>query len=162
MHRLLILACSQRKNPARNDLPAIDRYDGPGFRVLRKFLRETPNSPPLVLVLSAKYGLIGSSELIPDYDYQMSAAVAERLRPSVLKRLAIVLQSRPRRWHSIGVCVGSVYSAALIGIETVLPKGAEVEMLGGGQGRRLTRLHAWLRTQRHPTSGRRPERRHAE
>ena len=40
MNRLLILACSQCKSPAGGILPAIDRYDGPGFPALRKFLGE--------------------------------------------------------------------------------------------------------------------------
>jgi len=41
MGRLLFIACSQRKNPAEGVLPALDRYDGPAFGVLRKYLRET-------------------------------------------------------------------------------------------------------------------------
>lgn len=40
--RLLILSCSQRKRSTSNLLPAIERYDGPAFQVLRKFLREFP------------------------------------------------------------------------------------------------------------------------
>lgn len=33
--RLLILGCSRRKMPGAGDLKAVDRYDGPPFRVLR-------------------------------------------------------------------------------------------------------------------------------
>jgi len=32
--RLLILSCSQRKRPDSGLLPAIERYDGPVFRVV--------------------------------------------------------------------------------------------------------------------------------
>jgi hypothetical protein len=39
---MLILACSRRKRPDEGLLPAIERYDGPAFRVLRRFLREMP------------------------------------------------------------------------------------------------------------------------
>jgi hypothetical protein len=39
---MLILACSRRKRPDEGLLPAIERYDGPAFRVLRHFLREMP------------------------------------------------------------------------------------------------------------------------
>ena len=63
--RLLILSCSQRKAPAKGRLPAIDRYDGPAFRVLRKYLREGPAEVPTVLILSAKYGLIESEREDP-------------------------------------------------------------------------------------------------
>ncbi len=143
MHRLLILACSQRKNPAASVLPAIDRYDGPAFRVLRKFLAETPADAPAVLILSARYGLIDSATRIPDYDCRMSAGLAERLRPAVLKTLARVLRSGG--WRSVGLCVGMEYRAALDGMESLLPEDAQVEVIGGGQGRRLTGLRRWLR-----------------
>jgi hypothetical protein len=149
MHRLLILGCSQRKNPAADVLPAIDRYDGPAFRVLRKFLKEAPQHPPVVLILSAKYGLIESATPIPDYDCQMSTALADRLRPSVLESLGLFLPSRSWRWRSIGLCVGKVYRGALHGMEQLAPEGVRVEVLGGGQGRRLTSLHRWLRVQHH-------------
>src|SRR3954470_6352658 len=93
MRRLLILACSQRKNPAAGLLPAIDRYDGPAFRVLRKFLGEGPADPPVVLILSAKYGLIEAAQAIPDYDCCMSAALAKQLHPRVLEAGRRILES---------------------------------------------------------------------
>ena len=40
--RMLILACSRRKRPDEGLLPAIERYDGPALRVVRRFLREMP------------------------------------------------------------------------------------------------------------------------
>ena len=55
---MLILACSRRKRLDEGLLPAIDRYDGSAFRVLRRFLRERPAGAPDVLILSAKHGLI--------------------------------------------------------------------------------------------------------
>ena len=36
MTRLLIVACSRAKRPDAGSLPAIDRYDGPAFRLLRR------------------------------------------------------------------------------------------------------------------------------
>jgi hypothetical protein len=143
MDRLLILACSQRKNPTIGVLPAIHRYDGPAFRVLRKFLRESREDVPVILILSAKYGLIDSAREISDYDCRISADLANRLRPAVLECLGQVLQSR--RWHSIGICVGKEYGAALAGMKSLLPYEVQVELLGTGLGRRLTSLRQWLR-----------------
>jgi hypothetical protein len=40
MSRLLILACSARKRLDKSALPAIERYDGVNFRVLKKLQRE--------------------------------------------------------------------------------------------------------------------------
>jgi hypothetical protein len=143
MERLLILACSQRKSPVRAPLPAINRYDGPAFRVLRKFLVEAPDCAPRVLVLSAKFGLIESATPIPNYDSRMSSAIAEGLRPAVLKDLQRVLMAR--RWTAVAVCVGKGYRRALIGFEQFLSEGTSIEILGGGLGPRLTSLYHWLR-----------------
>ena len=143
MDRLLILACSQRKNPAGGVLRAIDRYDGPAFRVLRKFLREAPEDVPFVLILSAKYGLIDLEKRIPDYDCRISAERAKRLHRGVLEKLKQTLRSRC--WRSIGLCVGKEYRAALDGMEPLFSKEARLEVLGGGQGPRLANLRRWLR-----------------
>ncbi len=40
MSRLLILACSARKRLETRALPAIERYDGVNFRVLKTLQRE--------------------------------------------------------------------------------------------------------------------------
>src|SRR6266508_7023102 len=109
--RLLILSCSQRKALAKGRLPAIDRYDGPAFRVLRKYLRESPSGAPTVLILSAKYGLIESDRRIPPYDRRLSRTSAERLRPQVLKTMRRVLRSRA--WRAVGVCAGKEYRSTL-------------------------------------------------
>ena len=53
---LLILACSQRKLDNKELLPAIERYDGGSYRVIRKAQREKCNLDNIeILILSAKY-----------------------------------------------------------------------------------------------------------
>ncbi len=143
MRRLLILACSQRKNPARGKLPAIDRYDGPVFRVLRKYSREDAANLPTVLILSAKHGLIAADREIPDYDRRLSSESAERLRPQVLKTASQVLSAC--QWHRIAICAGKAYRVALAGIAELVPQGVRVDFLEGGQGPRLAELRRWLR-----------------
>jgi Family of unknown function (DUF6884) len=143
MSRLLIVACSQRKNPAKGKLPAIDRYDGPVFRVLRKYLREGAEDAPSVFILSAKYGLIAAEREINGYDCRLSASSAERLRPQVLKAARRVLSSC--RWQGIGLCAGKDYRVALAGFEELVPAHARVDFIEGGQGPRLSALRRWLR-----------------
>jgi len=65
MQRLLILACSQRKRPGASSLPAIERYDGPAFRVLRRYCRLNQDNGLFVYVLSAEFGLIPVKQPIP-------------------------------------------------------------------------------------------------
>lgn len=142
MNRLLIIACCQRKNPSAGLAPAIERYDGPTFRVLRKFLREEREHALEIRILSAKFGLIGPGEMIPDYDCRLTADAAKRLRPTVLAKLRTVLQSSQVK--AVGLCLGRDYGQVVGEIETYLPVGTRLEHLSGGLGRRLTQLRDWL------------------
>src|SRR5882672_5914224 len=63
MDRALVLACSQRKNPHASLMPAIDRYDGPAFRVLHRYLREKEDRHLKVYILSG--AVTESFETIP-------------------------------------------------------------------------------------------------
>ena len=103
MRRLLVVACSACKNKIDGFLPAIERYDGPVFRVLRKYLREESTGVADVLILSAKFGLISANKLIPDYDLEMSEAVAATIRPLVLVKLRKALALT---YQEIGFCLG--------------------------------------------------------
>src|ERR687889_181325 len=85
--RMLILACSRRKRSDERLLPAIERYDGPAFRVLRRFLREGSANAQSVLILSAEYGLIAHNLRIAAYDRVMTPARARELRPLILAKL---------------------------------------------------------------------------
>jgi hypothetical protein len=143
MDRLLILACSQRKVPVKGYVRAIDRYDGPAFRVLRKYLRENKNGSLVVLILSAKYGLIESQRAIPWYDQRLSHASAERLRPQVLEAARRVLQSR--LWQAVGLCAGKEYRSVVGDLAELIPAGAHLDLLAGGLGKRLAALRDWLR-----------------
>ena len=143
MHRLLIIACSERKDCAAGLLPAIDRYDGPAFRVLRKYLREHAARAPSILILSAKYGLIQADRKIPVYECRLSATAAYKLRPRVMKAAGAAL--RAKKWRTVGICAGKDYRIALDGISELVPKGAKLYLICGGQGLRLTALRNWLR-----------------
>lgn len=78
--RLLILSCSQRKRSDPGLLPAIERYNGPAFQVLRKFLRERPDDTRRldVFIMSAAYGLIPAEYPIANYDQVMTSQRAVR------------------------------------------------------------------------------------
>jgi|SRR5579884_10695 len=143
MRRLLIIACSQRKHPAPHLLAAIERYDGPAFRVLRKRIAAAPQDAPEVLILSAKYGLIASTDRIPVYDCRMTLALARRMGPAVLAAVRRALESQS--WRAVGLCLGRHYRPALDGLTHIVPASVNLTHIGGGLGRRLTNLLAWLR-----------------
>lgn len=138
MNRLLIVACSQRKRKAKGFLPAIERYDGPVFRVLRKHLREESGDALSILVLSAKYDLIPAEFEIPDYDCRLSVASAVKLRPQVLETARRALQKG--LFDAVGICTGKDYRVALAGFCDLIPDGVQVGFIAGGQGPRLAAL----------------------
>jgi hypothetical protein len=147
MKSLLILACSERKRPDAALIPAIERYEGPAFRVVRKFRRETPRHSLAVFVLSARFGLIDESELIPNYDVRMTKQRAVELQANVSRTLlAVIDRDAPRR---IGFCVGNLYRRALDDAQGRLPHTIPHEYLAGGLGVRLTALKRWLNEPSH-------------
>src|SRR5689334_8933196 len=108
MHRLLVMSCSKRKRTKTEPLPALQRYDGPSFRVLRRYLAAQPEAPPDVYILSARFGLISARQPIPHYDHYMTAQRAAELQPPVCQALTQVL--RLHDFEQIYVAVGRVYA----------------------------------------------------
>jgi cytoplasmic iron level regulating protein YaaA (DUF328/UPF0246 family) len=94
--RFLILACTATKRHEVRLLPAIYRYCGPSFRVLRRWLSDHPEAATRldVSILSAEFGLIPAIQPIPDYDRRMTAARAVELRAQVRATLEHLLALR--------------------------------------------------------------------
>ena len=147
--RLLILSCSQRKRHQAGLMPAIERYDGPFFRVLRRYLRrsratsENGGSIPNTYILSAEFGLIPSDEPIPDYERRMTTDRATELRPSVADSLQSMLGANTS-CREIFVCMGREYQKALAGWEIYHPSGLTVTQAEGSLGGKQAQLHDWL------------------
>src|SRR5256885_14806426 len=81
---LLIVTCSQRKRAYPELLPALERYDGIFFRILRKARREGNWPDNLdVLIISAKYGLLELDTSIEKYDLRMTVVQAQQLKSVV-------------------------------------------------------------------------------
>jgi hypothetical protein len=143
MRRLLVLACSEHKRLDAGLLPAIDRYDGPTFRVLRHYLQEQPERAPTVWILSAEYGLLSAERLIPYYDRLLDARRAKELRPLVAADVRHILYTNA--WSHIGICLGKRYVIAFSEAAEVMREHRNVQYLGGGLGKRLSMLFQWLR-----------------
>jgi len=143
MARCLILSCTQAKRSDDGLLPALERYDGPTFRVVRRFLAEA--DPALrdvdVYVLSARYGLIAADQRIADYDQRMTPARAAELRPQVLARLQEILS---QGYAEVFFSLGRSYLQAVNGFDALVPAGTRVTVSRAAAGRRLTELKRWL------------------
>ena len=142
--RLLLLGCSDTKVGTCGRLPAFQRYDGPAYRVYRKFLREHPDAEPPVnlYILSAKYGLISGDILIPDYDFWMTPDRVELLKTVVKGKIDLILDIY--QYDEIFVAMGKLYREVLM---ERLPSDSSVGVVvaEGGIGEKSSALYHWLR-----------------
>lgn len=112
--QLLVLGCSQTKRSALGKLPAIDRYDGSSYRVLRSFLRSNRWPSNLsVAVLSAKYGLIGGYTDIEDYNLRMTPDLAQMHTKKSHETLAAWAKTHDKFFFSIGKDYLPVFSDSI-------------------------------------------------
>jgi hypothetical protein len=140
--RLLVMACSSRKLPDTGVLPALRRYDGVAFRVVKRLQRlsQFPRTVD-VLILSAKYGLITADRPIPDYDLRMSPALARAQAQENCTTLRKVVESRP--YDDVFISVGRVYLQALEPFEA-WRSGCHITVNRGKIGCQLRGLKSWL------------------
>lgn len=142
--RCLIVGCSRTKVASPQPLPAIQRYDGPAFRVIRRYLSQAPQAAKDVdiFVLSAEFGLISAETEIPSYDRLMTAARAAELRPAVLD--AVRGQICPQNYAEVFLSMGKTYLQALDGIRGLLGDNVRLIFSDSASGRKLTELQRWL------------------
>ncbi len=139
---LLILACSGRKRHDAGTLPAVERYEGVNYHVLRKAQRERRVPQALdVLILSAEYGILDAQDQIPDYDRLMTRARARELQPDVARALAVRLSRE--RYDEIFIVVGKTYRIALEAA-TRLHEHPHATYAHGAIGEQMAELKHWL------------------
>jgi hypothetical protein len=142
LSKLLLLGCSQRKKLHEGLLPAIKRYDGPAFRLLRRYLRQEATLSIDVKILSAEYGLISDSYLLPYYDRHITKEQAKRLHYWVIRDFTTVLNSKP--YTNLLICLGKDYLELIHNYEAIIPDGLSVQVATGGIGKKLSVLYNWL------------------
>ena len=148
--QLLVLGCSQTKRETPGLLPAIDRYDGSSYRVLRNYLREREWPSNLsVAILSAKYGLVGGITRIEDYDERMTPSKALDLAPRCLQTLSAWAEDHTSVHFSLGK---DYLPAVTLAIEQNLRDKAEI--FEGPIGLKLSQIKGLLERTEAPTKHR--------
>lgn len=144
MHRLLIMACSATKNPAAGAIPALERYDGVAYRVIRRWQYEHAAQAEklAILILSARYGLITADTCIPTYNDRMTISQAIALRSQVRRTLETHFTTRGP-YQATCICMGQHYWRAL-DLELFRPYLGVVTRTEGGIGMQLQQLKRWL------------------
>ena len=137
--RLLILGCSATKQTCPGLLPAIDRYNGKAYQVLKKFLRNYQWSSNVSIgILSAKYGLFGALKGIEYYDREMSPSLALEKSP----QCCAILKKWADEHDSIHLSLGQTYLPA---VQPALDDLSDkVEIFEGGIGIKSQKLKRFL------------------
>jgi hypothetical protein len=140
----LILGCSSAKNEASEPLPAIQRYDGPPFKVLRRYLEQDLETTQAldIFVLSAKYGLIGGQTAIAKYDQRMTDRRALEMHNHVMEKVQNDLL--PNNYAEMFLSMGKIYLQVLAGLEDLVSGNTRLIISVGTAGKKLTDLKSWL------------------
>ena len=139
---LLIISCSERKVETPETLAAIERYDGPVYRTLRKARREGRIPKKLdVLIISAKYGLLACQQPTDNYDQKMTLKRTDKLRPEIQNRLKSFIQTKRGGYDQVFINLGKVYRQTLDNFHWGLLSTLEAT---GGIGQKTSQMKAWL------------------
>ncbi len=142
---LVILGCSQRKRQTSRLIPAIERYDGPMFKVYRKHADERGDL--VLFVLSARFGLIPGHRLIPRYERRLRASDRDDAQADVERDLqAVVDELRPSRLFA---SVGKSYWPLVRRPLDRRALGDKLTIASGSIGRRASQLVQWLQLVSH-------------
>lgn len=138
MSSLLIMSCSKTKKHLEN-VPAIALYDGQAYRVIRK--RSTKNLE--ILIISAKYGIIRSTDIVSYYDQVMTVTEAVKMKEHVEKviRKTVWKRNSMRIFITLGFPYNLAVSEELIDF---LDEGFNLQVASGPIGKRLHQLKEWL------------------
>lgn len=135
---LLIISCSERKSVS-NPAPAIELYDGPFFKMIRKLKNESKFSNNIhVLIISAKYGIVGLYDILEKYDQKMTKKRAEELKIEVKKKLEEFLSDK--NFKEIFICMGKNYRLVLKDFNFKAP----TIYVNGKIGEKLSQTKEWI------------------
>ena len=137
---LLILGCSSKKREDWGRAPALEVYDGPDFKSLRKYFRENGWPPGLIIkIISAKYKIIDATTLIEPYDERLEKEAAKKMRQRVRYHLKKI--EHP---ESVFVNIGKDYLLAVSGLETLFDPDRIEYASGRGNGEKRQKMIQWL------------------
>ena len=146
--KLLILTTSFRRNEEITEpIPAIERYDGVYFKILRKYLREGKLKDTDILIVTEKHGLIWSNDNVSFYKVQskmgflsLDEKSIEKLRHENLQRIKEILSQH--RYSEIYVNVGKEYMKLIKGFEEFV--SCKLTYAVGGLGKKASHMKNWI------------------
>lgn len=142
---LIIVPCSKLKIMTRARINAIDLYNGPFFKLIRKYISKSNINNIEVRILSAKYGLIDKYAKISYYDERMDKERAIEMNKSILKDVSNLFNDG-KKYNNILINLGITYMYAMKGYKQIIPRNKYncITMTYGRIGERLSIMKKWL------------------
>jgi len=134
----LIISCSEKKSSIPNPSPAINLYDGPFYKMIRKFESENSLSNFHIMIISARYGLLGLYDLISKYNQKMTPDSAKKLNKKITKEMVAFLEDK--NYDEILISMGKTYCLTLENLEFNKP----IKYAEGRIGEKLSTTKSWI------------------
>jgi hypothetical protein len=138
---LVVIPCSAAKRESPSyPIAAIERYNGPFYKVIRKAKRERRLNPLVrIVILSAKHGLLHGGARIRSYDQRFNAEAADLRGPEIRSDLRRVIQTG--NFSKVCVNLGRDYAALI----REMPELRGAVWAQGSIGTRAALLKEWIR-----------------
>lgn len=149
MVQLMLISCSSRKSSEAGVIPALERYQGTTYKVIKKAKREGywPEHTHL-FIISAKYGLISEHYPIEFYDLKMTKDLAVARCAEISRALDKLINEN--MYSKIFVNMGETYMRSIQSSAELIRarQDGTVQEASGGIGDRLKQTKDWLLSQR--------------
>ena len=146
MTRLLLIGCSASKRPDPHPMQAGERYTGVFYRLISKVRREGKWPSDLqIAIISAKYGFLEETTLLPSYDQKMDHARACLLQEEV----GLALDSFLERisCQEVFIALGKQYRVTLVCSHRLEALNREEHVhvcIASGIGKMLQETRNWI------------------
>lgn len=144
MARLILLSASRRRSSNLEPLPAIERYQGVYFRVLKKYLREGRLKDTDILIVSEKFGVLRPKDLVPyhkPFEGKLGKEEVQKARQANLTKLAETLSEK--QYSEIFVVCGREFQKLIDSFQN-LTNTKVVFCEGAGLGPKAQNLKKWI------------------
>jgi cytoplasmic iron level regulating protein YaaA (DUF328/UPF0246 family) len=146
MSRAIIVAASQRRvEEPKDPIPAIDRFKGVYFRILKKYLRSGKLSNTDILIVSQDFGVVRSKDKVPyrkpTNKLDFHKEFVEKARKANLKTLGRIF--REKNYNEVYVNVGKEFYKLIEGFES-LASAKIIHASGPGLGPKAKHMKNWI------------------
>ena len=146
MAKLLILGPSYRRNPSPEPLPAIERYDGQFYRIVRKYMDELREKDVDVIIITEDLDVVTPEMKLPYKPptgdqwkvFQPSVKDSEKVRKLQEQILEVV---KSKRYDEIFIALNRYYRQLL---PDLTPYANKVIAYSKGFGKKMRYLKEWL------------------